>query len=1030
MSMTTEWRRRVDHWRKAMPALFYIPLAPIEFEGFTTKDQLSAGQASARRFRRMPEGTAWGAKWEYGWFRGAVVVPRSAAGERIAARIDPGGEAAITVNGVEHGANDIGHKEITLCRKARGGERFALLLESYAGHGRRECGGGPVLHGRETVPEPPARQVRVGASSLGIWEEELFQLWLDTETLVELRDAMLDKESLRVAEIDDALKEMSLEVDLELPRARMLATVKVGREILKPLLERKNGQTVPVMTCFGHSHIDVAWLWPLAETERKCARTFASQLALMEEYPEYKFLQSQPHLYGMIKRRYPALYTRLKKAAAKGQWMAEGGMWVEADTNVTGGESLIRQFLHGKRFYREELGVDSELMWLPDVFGYSGALPQIMKGCGINYFSTQKIFWTYNGGDPFPYNLFWWVGIDGTAVLSYLHNDYNSPTTPRAVAERWNERVQKDSTHKGRLMPFGHGDGGGGPTRAHLEFLRRQRDLEGQPACELSHPVRYFHALDPAVVDKLPRWVGELYFQAHRGTYTSQARTKRGNRRSELALREAELWGSAAALLVERPFPLAETDGLWKAVLLNQFHDIIPGSSIHRVYEEAEASYASVVARAEAIAAGSRKALLRASAPCVTVFNSLSWERSALVRLPQGMRGLETEQGDPLPTQKRGKDVYALVGKLPSCGWRSFRAARAAATGSSATRATAHSLENELVKVLLDASGAIRSIVDKQTGEEIAAGRCNELRMYKDVPSWFDAWDIDSMYKLQRVPIDGPAVVEPVASGPLFAALRVRRKLLGSDFEQEIVLRAGSRRIDFRTTVDWRERHKLLKVGFPVTVRAEDALHEVQFGHVRRPTHATRPYDAARFEVCNHKWTALVEEGRGAAVLNDCKYGVSVEGADISLTLLKSALAPDMTADRGRHEFTYAFTFWSGPFLDSGLVQEAYDLNVPAVVAPGRAESRSLVSVDAPNIVVEAMKPAEDGSGEVVLRLYESARSATSCTLRIDLPFRSVVETDMLERRTGAVRSRRGSVSLRFRPFEIKTIRLALRRPR
>ncbi len=522
MVLNPEWRRRIDNWLKVMPSMFFSPLGTVAFEGFATKEQLTAEQALKRKFSAMTPGTEWGAKWEYGWFKGKLRLPKEAAGERIALRVDVGGEAGIMINGVNYGANDIGHKEITLTRKAKGGETYEILVESYAGHGRRYEGGGPCPHGQETVPEPGPTQVKVGESAFGVWEEELFQLRFDMETLLQLRDVMLDQESLRVAEIDDALKELTLVVDLELPRAEMLKTVREGRKLLKPLLDKKNGPTSPRMTCFGHSHIDVAWLWPLQETERKCSRTFSSQLALMEEYPDYKFLQSQPHLHRMVKEKYPALYERVLKAIKKGQWIPDGGMWVEADTNVTGGESLIRQFIHGKRFYKEELGVDSELMWLPDVFGYSGAMPQILRGCGIRYFSTAKIFWTYNGGDPFPYNTFWWIGIDGTKVLSYLHNDYNSLTTPRAIMTRWTERVQKDSTHKGRLLPFGYGDGGGGPTREHLEFARRERDLEGLPRCEIEAPANYFDSMDSS---KLPSWVGELYFQAHRGTYTTQAKT-------------------------------------------------------------------------------------------------------------------------------------------------------------------------------------------------------------------------------------------------------------------------------------------------------------------------------------------------------------------------------------------------------------------------------------------------------------------------------------------------------------------------
>ncbi|MBA3686653.1 MAG: alpha-mannosidase, partial [Planctomycetes bacterium] len=519
---TLEWRRRIDHWRSVMVKLLTVPVAEVAFTGFVSTDSLTPPEALKRRFKPMPAGTPWGGKWAYGWFKATITLPRSVAGERVVLQANVGGESAILIDGAHQGATDHWHKAVTLTNRAKGGERFSVLIESYAGHGPLVVGGGPVPHGELTVPEPGPTQVSVGTSRIAIWEEELYQLSMDTETLVQLRDAMADRESLRVAEIDDALKRLTLVVDLELPRAAMMKTVRAGRALLKPLLDRRNGSTAPRMSCFGHSHIDVAWLWPLQETERKCSRTFASQLALMREYPEYKFLQSQAHLYWMVKTRYPQLYQRVKAAAKKGQWVVDGAMWVEPDTNVTGGESLIRQFIHGKRFFREEFGVDSRLMWLPDVFGYSGSLPQIMKGCGIDHFSTQKIAWTYNGGDPFPHNLFWWTGIDGTRVLSYLHNDYNSESTPTAIMARWNERVQKDATHKGRLVPFGWGDGGGGPTRDHLEYLRRERDLEGLPRCVIETPAEFFAAADTAGI---PTWVGELYYQAHRGTYTSQAKT-------------------------------------------------------------------------------------------------------------------------------------------------------------------------------------------------------------------------------------------------------------------------------------------------------------------------------------------------------------------------------------------------------------------------------------------------------------------------------------------------------------------------
>lgn len=1029
MVLNPEWRRRVDHWRNTLPRLFYRELQPLTLAGFTTTEQLRPEDAERRGFSPMPAGTGWGAKWEYAWFKAAVKLPREADGERIVLYADlwknegfAASEAAVYVNGVNTGARDNQHRHITLSRKARGGEAYTILLEAYAGHGAMECGGGPCPDGHEMVPEPKAPLARIGNCSVGIWDEDVYQLWLDVETLYQTREAMADKESLRVAAIDDALQELTLVVDLELPRREMLQNIRAGRKLLKPLLDAKNGSTSPRMHCFGHSHIDVAWLWPLRETESKCVRTFGTQLALMDEYPEYKFLQSQCHLYWMVKTRYPGLYKRIQAAVKRGQWIPDGAMWVEADTNITGGESLIRQFLYGKQFYREEFGLDSRLMWLPDVFGYSAALPQIMKGCGVDYFSTQKIFWTYNGGDPFPYNSFWWEGLDGSRVLAYIHNDYNSQTTPSAILQRWNERVQKDSLHSGRLVPFGWGDGGGGPTRDHLEYLRRMRNCEGLPRCTIEAPAAFFEDLPK---NKLPIWVGELYFQAHRGTYTSQAKTKKGNRRGEFALREAELWGAAASALAGLAYDHTATLELWRTLLLNQFHDIIPGSSIHRVYEEAEADHARILSGSQALIDKSCGSLTQDNRDSITLFNSLNWERDALVRLPRGFAGAVTASGEALPVQKDGAELYTLVKHIPSCGWTSLRKAAPgkAPTGLKVSRTR---LENEFIRITVNALGEVTGIWDKDAGRELAAGPCNQFRLYKDVPGLFDAWDLDSMYKMQPVELAGKARVEVGSKGPLIASLKVSRTINQSSLSQEIVLRSGSRRVEFRTRVDWQESHKLLKVNFPLAISAEDSLQEIQFGHVKRPTHATRPYDAARFEVCNHKWTALCDEGRGAAILNDCKYGVSVEGNSINLTLLKSALAPDMTADKGIQEFTYAFTCWNGPFIDSGLVQEGYDLNAPLTVAPGCAGTVSLLQTSEKNVILEAFKPAEDGSGDLVIRLYESVRAATRCRVSFTLPVKKVHIADMLETLQREIPLEDGGMTLDFKPFEIKTLRLKI----
>jgi alpha-mannosidase len=1023
MALTPEWRRRIDQWCGTLKKLQYEPLVPVTFSGTLTREHVDPQAVPAAQFKPMPPGTRWGAQWEFCWFKGSVTLPSAARGQRIELHADVGAESAVLINGSEAGAIDDQHKHITLSTKGVPGTTYDILIEGYAGHGGTPCGDGPVPDGVQTTPPVRAKQRTVGTTTIGIWFEDLYQALMDAVTLLQLRDHM-DPNSLRVAQIDEGLREFTRRVDLELPRAELLETVCAGRAALKPLLACVNGSSAPLMYCFGHSHIDVAWLWPLPETERKCRRTFATQLALMDEYPEYIFLQSQAHLYQMVKSLYPALYNRLKRAAKRGQWVPDGGMWVEPDTNLAGGESLIRQFMHGKRFFKEEFGVENELMWLPDVFGYSGALPQIMQGCSIKYFSTQKIFWAYNGGDPFPYNTFWWEGIDGSRILAHIHNDYNARTEPVELIHRWNERVQKDGIVS-RLYPFGYGDGGGGPLRDHLEFLRRCANLEGVPRTKQCAPVEFFKDEEDRNAP-LPTYVGELYFQAHRGTYTSQARVKKGNRQSEIALRDAELWGAVATARTRYEYPLAQADALWKLTLLNQFHDILPGSSIARVYEDAARQHAQVISEATALADAARAALVSAAPNALAVFNALSFERSALVPLPAEFRGAQDAQGNPLPVQTIEKTTYTCVPAIPACGWTTIRAAAPAASAGE-VQVTATLLENAHLRIQLNRAGELVSIFDKAAQRELAAAPCNRLLLYKDVPVCFDAWDIDSSYKDMPVDISGAAKISVIATGPLCGVVRVQRAFSKSTLTQDIILRADSRRVDFRTSVDWHEKHKLLKVSFPVNVHSDEALHEIQFGHVRRPTHASRPFDADRFEVCNHKWTALAEESGGVAILNDCKYGLNVARNVINLTLLKAAQAPDMTADQGMHEFTYSFYCWQGSLFESGVVRAAYDLNVPVTTRPGAAEPTSVFSVDASNIIIETVKPAEDGSGDIILRLYECMRTATQCRLQTTLAVVCAQEATMLESPTKKLVLRKGCVQLCFHPFEIKTLRISSR---
>ena len=795
--------------------------------------------------------------------------------------------------------------------------------------------------------------------------------------------------------------------------------------MLRPALEAVNGSTMPVFYAVGNAHIDLAWLWPMAETHRKTERTFAAQLRLLEEYPSYKFIQSQPAAYEMCRKYYPALFERIREAIKGGQWIAEGAMWVEPDTNMASGEALIRQLVHGKRYYKDVLGVDSQVLWLPDTFGYTAALPQILNSCGVKYLVTQKIFWSYNEGEQFPYHYFYWEGMDGSKVVSFLPTSYTYRTDPTELAKVWNERSQKRDLDA-FLLPFGYGDGGGGPARDYIEYAIREENLEGCPKVKLEGPKEFF---DDMQAEGGPKhtYTGELYFSAHRGTYTSQAMVKRNNRKSELGLRELEMWG-ALALRKGQDYPLGQADALWKEVLLHQFHDILPGSSIARVYEEAEAAYEKIHEETDALTKQAAGGLLD-SADGVTAFNSLGFERKALICLPDAfVSGAKTAEGEAVPVERTKEGAKALV-TLPSCGAVSLIPAEegdCSGVQGVSVQETAEGfvMENSLVKAVVSRKGEVTSFILKESGREFAAAPMNRFRLFKDVPRLFDAWDIDSNYVDQEIPALEEASVSVEKAAGLEAVLVLTGKIGGSCLTQRISLAAESRRLEFSTDIDWKELHRLLKVAFPVDVYAEDGINEMQFGFVKRPTHRSRAYEQDRFEVCNHRYSALCDNAHGAAVLNDCKYGISMNGNALELTLLRAAAAPELRADNRKHHFTYAFTAWEGSFADCDVVRQGYELNVAPLVLEGSTKAFSAFDVDKDNVILETCKPAEDGSGDLILRLYESKKAAGTAKVTCRLGDFTAQECDMLENPLSDLAVCDGGMNLSFRAFEIKTIRL------
>jgi alpha-mannosidase len=1006
MALTIEWKNRISRWQKVLWNIIYRPLGAVEFSGFTTKKHLSWEEAFHSNFTPKPLGTKWGAKWEYGWFKTSLVIPSEAAKQRVVIIFDTGGqESLVWINKKPKGSFGWGHKEITLSTNAQAGDVYEILMESYAGHGQITVGEGPYPYGVESMPEPSSAQAEIKESTFGIWREDIYQAAVDFTTLIELREH-LDPLSLRASEIDEALMETTMIIDPELAGDELLRSVLAGRQRLRSLLSKKNGPTMPTLFAFGHAHIDIAWLWPLQQTKRKMAMTVLNQLLLFDEYPKYKFLQSQPQLMWMLRENYPEIYEYLKNAIHKGQVIPDGGMWVEADTNLTGGESLIRQLLYGNQFFREELDVKSEILWLPDVFGYSGALPQILIGCGMKGFATQKISWAYNGGEKFPYNTFLWEGIDGTAIPAHIFSEYNSELRPSSISDRWNSRLQLNGI-KSMILAFGWGDGGGGPTRDHLEYYQRVKDLEGLPKVKMASPEEFFRDLEDQGLPK-ERYVGELYFQAHRGTYTSQAKTKLGNRKSEVALREAEFWGSIARLVGDYRFTPKTLWPAWQNILLNQFHDILPGSSIHRVYEEAETLYDQTRQIAGHI---TNEAIHKIVKPgnIPIVFNSLSWQRRVIVETDTGLREVE----------------------VPPCGWsvitsKNILTEREGGFSTATLDVDGFVIENESLRATFDHQARLISLWDYETNQERMSGPGNQLNLFKDVPTKWDAWDIDSMVESQPVETPEKADILIIGDSPLVARVLITRHLHDSIVRQEISLCRGSRRIDFDTHINWQERHKLLKVSFPFDIHTSKMISEIQFGYISRPNHQSRQFDQDRYEVCNHKWSALAEVDRGVAVLNDSKYGLSVRGHTINLTLLKSSLAPDMTADLGEQHFVYSVYTWNGSLLESRLVHEAYELNYPEVVVEGEVvePQHSYMSLDASNIIIESVKLAEDGSNDLIIRMYESIRTKTTTYLQVNLPIIQAIETNLIEQKEKTLIITNNRIELVFRPFEIKTLRL------
>ena len=952
---------------------------PVNGEPVPVAQALSAPYAAVR------VGGAWGPPWTTTWFRVKGAVPEDWKGRRVEALVDIGFDPDRTgfhAEGLVYAADGSPVKGLNPRSQwvhVPDDQPVELYIEAAAN---------PLiltpdnlfwptpLGDRDTAGSQPL--YRLERAELAIFEAEVWELLHDLEVLGEL-EAELDLADPRRWQVLRAIDGALDRVDAQ----AIAATAAAARAALGEVLATPARASAHRISAVGHAHIDSAWLWPTRETIRKVARTCANVTELMDSHAELVYAMSSAQQLAWLKEDRPELYARVADRVKAGQFVPVGGMWVESDTNLPGGEALARQFAYGKRFFLDEFGVETEEVWLPDSFGYTAALPQLIALSGSRWFLTQKISW--NQTNKFPHHTFWWEGLDGTRVFTHFPpvDTYNSKLSGADLAYAVRNFADKGGA-TGSLVPFGYGDGGGGPTREMLARAQRLADLDGSPRVVIERPSDFFARAEAEYPDA-PVWSGELYLEFHRGTYTSQAKTKQGNRRSEHLLREAELWCATANVRLGTAYPYEQLDRIWKLVLLQQFHDILPGSSIHWVHREAVGNYAAVAADLEALIAAATRALA-GSGTTTLVFNAAPHARGGVPALGAWPR---SSQAAPTMVIRDG-DGYVL--------------------------------DNGVLRVAIDRLALLTSV--QHQGREVLASVGNLLQLHPDTPNMFDAWDIDAFYRHVATDLRGEV-------GAADHGVRITHRFGASTITQLITLEDGC--VVFDTDIDWHEREKLLKAGFDLDVTADRAASEIQFGHVYRATHTNTSWDAARFETCAHRFVHVSEPGYGIAVVNDSTYGHDVTrrpraGGGVStvvrLSLLRAPRSPDPETDQGPHHLRYALV----PGADIvDAAREGYRFNLPEREVAGGEPVEPLVRLDNDGVIVESVKLADDRSGDVVVRLYEACGAHTSAAVRLGFPARSVHSVDLLERRVPGIDEPGDVIHLTLRLFEIVTLR-AIRR--
>jgi alpha-mannosidase len=990
---------RIRDWARRFLALVYPERIPLEILVAGPVDRITHDEAQELEYKPAELGLKLDPQWSTHWFKLSAELPKEWRDKPVSVFFDTRCEGLAWISGKPYqGVNylgdlpfkDGGRIEIQIPKDMVASGKVELEVETGSNGLFGEWGGRMgVLEQAEAVT----------------FDKEAWDLAHDLMLLV-IYFETLDKSKLDNFQ-GHILATLNRLCNVVVPEDK--STWAPAKKVLSELFENKNATYVHEISAIGHAHIDTAWLWPLDETKRKCARTFSSALLHMAEYPEYLFSCPQAQQYVWMEKYYPTIFEGIKEAVKRGQWVPVGGTWVEPDCNIPSGESLVRQFLYGKRYFRKTFGWDCREFWNPDVFGYSGALPQIIRGADIDYFLTQKLSW--NQFNKPLHQSFLWEGIDGTQVLTHFPpmDTYNALAGREVVTgflSHAKNHQDNEHTNQGILL-FGWGDGGGGPDRHMLEMLRRVKDFQGFPRTEQRNTLDFFKRLeanldDPVVIR------GELYLEFHRGTYTSQAANKRGNRSSELALRAVEMLN---ALACRDKYPQGEIDRLWKIVLKNQFHDILPGSSITMVYDESKREYAHVLEKAAELQKQALDVIAEPSKPGHSAVNTLGWTRRGLIEA-EGIGGAQKSF--------RGRDL----------AWAEVPAIGLGALGPAAPDAVSAKeengflvLENGHVRAEFAKTGVLVRLMEKGGGREfVAADRpANQFVIFDDPGN---AWDVE-VYQLEtRATLPEAKSAKVIETGPVRAGLEFAVDFAPSSLKVRAFLAADSKYVEFECEVDWAHKHRFLKVEFPVLVRNTQATYEIAFGSISRPTHFNTPYDFGQFEVNGHRWADLSEPDAGVALLTDSKYGYSTYDGVMRISLLRSPSTPDPVADEGHHEFRYAVYPHLGTHVQADVVRRAHEFNAPWFVVPGAQEPYSCMSIDTPDLVIDTVKKAEDSS-DLVIRLYEANGCRGDATLTVNEKFSKVERVNLLEEKPEPVAHSGSDISLTYRPFEIITLKLS-----